>query len=496
VSRASRIVGALALLTLLVWHAPRAEAHAVLQSSEPARGATLAQPPKQIVLHFSEPVEVSFGSVQVFDSAGDRVDAGRPGHLAGDSSSVRLPVPRLSRDAYVVTWRVISADSHPVHGAFTFRVGAGAGGDTQQLSRELLTSGQGSRTVGVLFGIVRGLAYLAVALVLGGAFFVVVLWPDDLDDRRALRLVWAGWALALATAILGVGLQGIYGSGYGLGEILHPSVWRNVLDTRFGRVWMGRALVLLAAAPLLRLLLRGRRRDPMVTGAGILIGCGLAAGFGLAGHAGTGTQVPAAVVSDLAHVAAMSVWLGGLAVLVVAVLTSAEAVAHSRVVVRFSAIAFACVAVLVATGAYQSWRAVGSFTALRHTTYGTLLITKLALFVALVGLAALSRRLVHGHWALRLRVPPGPGAATASPRLADLRRSVAAEVLVALAVIGVTATLVNAQPARSALALPYSTELTNPKVIVDITVDRQRPDRPTSTSTRSPLKAPSRTSWT
>jgi copper transport protein len=162
------------------------------------------------------------------------------------------------------------------------------------------------------------------------------------------------------------------------------------------------------------------------------------------------------------------------------------------VVPRFSRAAFAAVVTILVTGVFQSWREVRSTAALTDTTYGRLLIIKVALFALLVALGAFSRKFVQA----RYRVPAaqlsfGPGAAalggsrrryrgdTPRPPGADpdsetvdrLRRTVGAETVVAVVVLAVTSLLVNAQPARSALAKPFATEMTSDLVLVDVTVD-------------------------
>ena len=113
----------LTAMLALVLSPARADAHAELLSTEPAAGEHLATGPDQVVLHFSEAVNLGDDLVKVLDSSGDEVDAGDPVHLDGERSSVALPLPKLDDGGYVVSWRVISSDGHPVGGAFTFRVG-------------------------------------------------------------------------------------------------------------------------------------------------------------------------------------------------------------------------------------------------------------------------------------------------------------------------------------------------------------------------------------
>jgi copper transport protein len=154
--------------------------------------------------------------------------------------------------------------------------------------------------------------------------------------------------------------------------------------------------------------------------------------------------------------------------------------AATLAVPRFSQVALVSVIAIAASGLFQGWRQVGSIDALTSTTYGRLLTVKVVLFAVMVGLGNLGRRWVQRRY--RAQAPAlslGPGAAAATdleeeeepPRLGELRRSVAAETVIGGIVLVVAALLVNAPPARSALAQPYSTEIEAGDVLVSVTVD-------------------------
>ena len=172
-------VVALALVVLVGSAAPAA-AHASLESTDPAAGAVLDGSPDAISLRFSEPVEVQAGAVRVFDGRGERVDDGA---VERDGTTVRLPVD-LDDGGYVVTYRVVSVDGHPISGGFTFRVGQQAEEVQQSLFEELL-AGQGADTaLGVAAAVLRLVAFAALVVLLGGAALVAVLWPAGAADAR------------------------------------------------------------------------------------------------------------------------------------------------------------------------------------------------------------------------------------------------------------------------------------------------------------------------
>ncbi|MEW6475188.1 MAG: CopD family protein, partial [Actinomycetota bacterium] len=219
----------------------------------------------------------------------------------------------------------------------------------------------------------------------------------------------------------------------------------------------------------------GERRPPLaLTVASGLVGVGLLLTPGLAGHAASGDFIGLAVVADVVHLAGVSVWLGGLTLLTALVLPRAGDAVAAQVVPRFSTVAFGAVTVILATGVVQSWRQVRSVEALTDTTYGKVLIVKVALFAAMVALGALSRAAVRRRF--RMPAPalsPGPGAAAAGPdaELARLRRSVGVEAGLSVAVLLAAAILVYTPPARSALAQPFATEVVAEPLRIDVTVD-------------------------
>lgn len=447
-----------------------AAAHAELESTDPVGGAVLTSAPEQVTLSFSEPVVASDDAIRLFDANGDRVATGRPTHPDRRGAELVADLPDLDDGAYIVTWRVISSDSHPVHGAFTFRVGDGTTGDAQALLQQLVDADSGSSSVGIIYGVARFAAFAALILLVGGTGFVCALWPTGLARTR--RIIAAAWLAAVVTTGAGICLQGVYGTGRPLGDALHWSVIDGVLDTRFGRAWLARLVLLLLAAPLLALLVRAdRRRRALLLVPLSIIAVAVLTTPGIAGHPGTDHPAALTVAADTVHLAAVSFWLGGLALLSVVVLGNRmDAEDATTVVRRFSPAAFVAVAVILATGVFQGWRQSGSVDALTDTTYGRLVLTKLGLFAAMVGLAALSRAWVRR----RITAPalsPGPGATAAMPAMTQLRRSVAGEAIVAVVVLAVTAVLVATVPARNALAQPFTAELHTDQVLIDVTVD-------------------------
>ncbi|MGW1072346.1 copper resistance CopC/CopD family protein [Streptomyces sp. NPDC002537] len=397
-----------ALLCALGPGAGTASAHAALTATDPADGSVVPAAPRQVELTFSEGVLLNADSLRVLDPQGVRVDEGRPAHVGGKSATAAVGLRSgLGNGTYTVAWQAVSADSHPVAGAFTFSIGAPSRTAAKVATAEI------DPTVDTLYGMGRYAAYAGFILLVGGCLFAGVCRAS----RSVQRIAVGGWiALFVSTAAL-ILLRGAYTTGKGPGSVLQLSLIGDVLATKPGAALLSRLLLLSAAAVFLAVLFgsyareddgrtAGERRDVAYGLAigGTVVAIGLAATWAMAEHASAGLQSWLAMPVDVLHLLGVAAWLGGLAALL-ATLWNGEPVPRAAVR-RFSRIAFTSVCALVATGLYQSWRQVGSWGALTGTEYGRLLLLKAGLVAVLVGIAYVSRR-----WTERLtdRTEPGKG---------------------------------------------------------------------------------------
>lgn len=439
------------VICLILLTAQGAFAHATVEATSPSDGQTVAAAPHQVSVTFDEPVTLQFGALRVFAPTGARVDEGSPAHPSGHANEITVDLAsQLKQGTYTVAWRVVSADSHPVQGAFTFNIGNAS---TSTVNSSILNP-SGSKTVGALYAIARFAAYTAFAVLVGTAVFVVTWWPAGARSTAVRLLLVAAWS-GLTAATAGVlALQGPYAAGFGIGRVLDTSMLRATLRTRLGEALSVRLALLALAAGLLawlftRLSDATSRARTIASAAGIILAVATASTWAVSGHADTGIQVALAVPVDVVHLCAMAVWLGGLTILAVIVLrrgSPATGSEQARMVRGFSPIALTCVITLVGTGTYQSWRQVGSLPALTDTAYGKLLLLKLLGVALLIGLGYLARA-----WIARHRDDDNPGI-TDRTAILRLRRSLACEAGVGMAVLALTAALVNAPPARTAHA--------------------------------------------
>ncbi|QIZ01757.2 copper resistance CopC/CopD family protein [Streptomyces sp. S1D4-11] len=368
------------LVLLLFGGVGGASAHAALTGTDPQDGSVLKTAPTEVTLSFSESIGLLDDSFRVLDPDNRRVHTGDPGHAGDRSDTARVTLPKgLGTGTFTVAWRVVSADSHPVSGAFTFSIGK-----PSAIAPPVPVDASGNTVAGTLYDTARYFAYGGLALLIGAATFVLVCgFPGPV--RRLLLTGW--WILAGSTVALLL-LRGPYERGSGPADAFDPSVLSETLTSRPGLALLAR-LVLLGAAVFYPV--REQARGRAVLALGGLLTVSLAVTWAVAEHASAGIQVPVAMVSSVLHLLSMAVWLGGLAALLTALYRSAEPL-PAAVVNRFSRLALASVTVLVVTGVYQSWRGLGSWDALTSTSYGRLLVAKLVAVLVLLAGAGASRR--------------------------------------------------------------------------------------------------------
>uniref|UniRef100_A0AAU1LUK6 Protein YobA n=1 Tax=Streptomyces sp. NBC_00148 TaxID=2903626 RepID=A0AAU1LUK6_9ACTN len=408
------------LFGLVLAGASPASAHAALTGSDPQDGAVVATAPEEVTLTFSEQIAMGDDSIRVLDPTGKRADDGAPRDLTS-GGAVRYGVQLhsgLPDGTYTVAWQAVSADSHPVSGAFTFSVGA-----PSETTVALPSNEAGGGLVGALYGIARYAAYAGFILLAGGSAFVLACWQRGAGALSMQRLVVRGWITLTAATLAMLLLRSPYTGSGKLGDAFDLDGLQAVLDTKPGAALVSRLLLLGASALFIAVLFGAyaKREDEkekqdltfgLATG-GAVIATGIAGTWALAEHASTGIQPGIAMPVDVLHLLAVAAWLGGLVALLVALYRTPDIT--SGAVRRFSRMAFGSVVLLAATGLYQSWRQVGSWSALTGTRYGQLLLLKVALVAVLVGVAWISRR-----WTGRLTERAVSASATAAADTADV----------------------------------------------------------------------------
>ncbi|MEV5706156.1 copper resistance protein CopC [Actinoallomurus sp. NPDC052274] len=433
------VVGAAMVIEVVA--ATPASAHATLAWSSPADGAVLPALPPALTLRFDEPVRPVAADIQVVDPAGHGVT----GVIAADGAQVRIRLrPDGAQGTYALTWRVISADSHPVGGAITFSVGHPS---TPASVRPARTD----TVVAVLFTGARFVGFAGFAVLFGALAFCCYGMRGAVAIRGVRQLITFGWA-ALAAGTLGaLVLEGPYAAGTGAEAMARPDLIHQTLATTYGTAVTAR-LLMLGLLPFLiagcRTRLEGdSRTGRVVFGAAVAMAAvAIAVTWPFGGHAAAGAQPLTAVAADTAHLCAMALWVGGLAAVTVTTRARRTDPRVGTGVRRFSTVAAGSVALLAGTGLYQGWLRVQTPQALLQTAYGVTLVLKTALVCAVLSVAFFSRR------TLRTRL--------GGPVPDRLVRLVTIETAGVVAVLVVTAVLVAMEPAGKALAAKPVTLIT------------------------------------
>jgi copper transport protein len=359
-------------------------AHAALLKTVPQASGTVNTPPKRVELTYSEAVEPRFAIVSVTDANGTQETAGPPVRSPANPDTLVVPLKPLSEGWYLVYWRVISVDGHPVRGAFTFAVGPNAGPAPQFVIPSISETAATPKLVTA-----RWLTFLAVMVAIGLA---------------ALRLTFARSGRGLTTAFvlasaLGLVVVPVYfmlatadfalRSVFDVGALV-PLVHASAFGRGYFDLWIVFALFV-AAAAIAIWVDRPDREQRSVAEIVSLIGATLAGASvllvpGLSGHAAQTSPRGWALLFDWAHLASGSIWLGGLVGLLVLWLANRESL--RAVVPRFSTVALCSVIVLVASGTGAALFHLPTLASLWQTSYGQALLVKICLLLVALALAA------------------------------------------------------------------------------------------------------------
>lgn len=405
------------LFALLASQARPLFAHAVLVDAQPAAGAALAVAPAGVVLRFNEPVMAV--ALRVLDSGARNVALAHVG--AGDTVRADLPAQGLPPGRYLVSYRVLSADSHPVAASLEFTIGdARAAGVSNTAAVEIEVAWRAPQVAN------RALHLIALALAAGGALFELFVGSPRGEHRQ---FVLAACLIGVLTALLSIGLEGAAAANAAHGEWLQPEIWRLGLASSRGTASLTAAGGLLSIA-VAGVVSRGHWRGVMLF-AGVAL---VLSAFVLSGHGATASPVLFAVPMWVLHTGVAMLWVGSLPQLLFALQRGPDAGGAAR---RFSSLAVVAVPLLLGAGFCMAVLEGGPMLAFADSRYASVLGIKLLLVTVLLGIA------IYNRLALLPRLDAGvPGA---RQRLAW---SIRVELAIALCVLGLAATLSHEVPPR------------------------------------------------
>ena len=458
--RAAALVALIGMLAWLAVEAPAALAHAYVLATTPSNGAEVSTAPAEIRVSFSEPVTLpsAAGSTSVLDASGANVGNGST-RLLEDRRTLLIGVrPGVPKGSYIASWSVVSADSHPVGGSIQFGYGVPA------VASAAAPSGQSSAGLQLLVGIVKGILYLALIAALGLVPAALVLGADGGERRILWRVARTGAVLSIVVSVLQVLVQYLWDAS----AVAGGATWNGLAGFAGSNyagavsVRIGLLVAAVIALPPPAEVAGGFRSTGGRWAAVRWAACG---GLAVAilgsvvrnGHGGGAAWWQ--FVSTLVHAGAVVCWLGGLAVLGWLVLRRRLSLRRLLRLPIWSRYAAAAVGLLALTGTLQGLVQVRHPGALVSTTYGYVLIVKLALVAVALMLGLRGNRWIARQLARLDGADPDGGIAPGET--ARLRGRVRVEAGVGAAVVVVSGLLSSVAPASAAYA---------PRRVIDATI--------------------------
>jgi len=442
----------------VVWSTNLVEAHAGLKSSEPAASSVLEQTPKEIVLNFGESVEVSFGSIRLFDSNSKIIVLPTPKHVVRDgvvdTKTVRVGVPGLEPGSFLVVWRVVSADSHPVQGAFAFQIGS-RGVDLASLGDEILASSSAPVSVRSMMGVARWLSFLGVMVLVGA----MILATRIAVASRIDKIIFGAWLVAVVGSVCVLLLQAPYALGQAMSVGETFDAVDDVLRTRLGTWLVVRGVILLVF--LLLIWRRDLHNKPIYRMLASLFGVGLFATFSISGHPGMREFSALSIGTDIVHYLCVSAWMGGLVTLVL--LGRKWQSESPPVIAWFSFTATVSMPIMVATGVAQAWRMMEGFQNIFSTTYGVVLSVKVVLVMLAIAAGTRARQLFKAKRVEQQDL-----------KKIKFSKTIITESVIGVVVLAVTAILVSVPPLSVISAVPFEATIVQANVIADIRITPAR----------------------
>ena len=455
----SRVVMGVVAITAIVMPVDQIRAHAQLDRTSPVASSVVPNSPSEILLDFSEPVDIALGSIRLFDRSNQEIPLGDLRHQVGDKSIIVADVPQLASGPYAVVWKATSTDGHVLNGAFSFEVGNQSSGEAAQLLETVITTIDNSSPLEPWINVLRYLSFLSIVVLIG----VVVLTAASelLNEQRLMALLSISLATLFVSTIGHFLLHGPYLVGGSWSDIGDLDVLAKVIDTRVGLALLLRIALLVLATVLALGIPRRWNESPLWTNTAMLISIGLVLSFGLAGHPSTASPAALAVVVDGLHLWSLSVWIGGIITLALAwkVLVRVDAQVHDiHVVNRFSRLATVAMPATAISGLVSAVIITGGITSVFENRYGQILLLKIVVVAVIVVIGALARRVLRKTGAFAIR------------------RAILLEAVLALAVFAFSVGLVVTPPdgVDTSATSVHSATLVQDDVVVDMTISPTR----------------------
>jgi len=469
----------------------KAGAHAVLERSLPVQDQKLAEPPELVEAWFSEPLERSLTSLRVLDRRGEPVHVGETFFNDDESEYAAVALPlELPPGIYTVTYENVSTvDGHVWSGFFSFIV---LNADESVPEGEALVPGGLAGQTGLLPGNVdsalRWIGLLAAAALAGGVFFALIVArpaaeflsrerAHDVSEQAIASMSGVAAAAALLMTLTTLGQLLLFADRVGrlddLAGILFETRSGELLAARMG---LGLALALLFLPGALSEEFRRSRHAVLALWPALIGGLGLMITFSLGSHSASGGGQFWSITSDFVHFAATAAWIGALVQLPLLFrwagrqLDGAQRVLYlANALDRFSWLSVISIALVIGTGVFNGFVQLPTFESFYETTFGRVLMVKMALILPLLAVAGFNAIYVRPRLVETVDTlhdedvewqPSGSARERQEARLRGLERllprTAIAELLLAVAVLASVAVLAQSTTVAGELRLDAS----------------------------------------
>ena len=425
---------------ILIIGIPSAYAHPFLVDSEPGQGQNAAVGTTQIIVFYSEAIEIDFSELKVFDSNGNKIDNMDTAYYEGESSLV-ITTPSLEDGIYTVTSKVLSKiDGHLVQAAIIFGVGEA------QVDLSLLEAQEESETTFLPEAAARFPGIIGQTVVLGSVISGIAIWGTQRKrfGKESRDLVNQTYRFKFAK-LTGISLVAVFASNF---IILAVQTLRletspiDVIDTAFGTTWLIRMIITIILLGIWFWMerkphLSPKKHIPMLAASLVLIFTTTMMGHGAA------TELTAPIILDYVHNLLASVWIGGViffGFVLLPTLASLDGIQKAKVTLamlpRYSGMITIALGILIITGPTLLWFLESDVASLTNSTYGSLIIAKIMLAIVLIGFGAFYQFKIQRQAERNLK-------SGKTFTFNKLSKPLKAEAMVGIALLGVVALLVN-----------------------------------------------------
>ena len=425
---------------ILIIGIPSAYAHPFLVDSEPGQGQNAAVGTTQIIVFYSEAIEIDFSELKVFDSNGNKIDNMDTAYYEGESSLV-ITTPSLEDGVYTVTSKVLSKiDGHLVQAAIIFGVGE------TQVDLSLLEAQEESEITFLPEAAARFPGIIGQTVVLGSVISGIVIWGTQRKrfGKESRDLVNQAYRFKFAK-LTGISLVAVFASNF---IILAVQTLRletspiDVIDTAFGTTWLIRMIITIILLGIWFWMerkphLSPKKHIPMLAASLVLIFTTTMMGHGAA------TELTAPIILDYVHNLLASVWIGGViffGFVLLPTLASLDGIQKAKVTLamlpRYSGMITIALGILIITGPTLLWFLESDVASLTNSTYGSLIIAKIMLAIVLIGFGAFYQFKIQRQAERNLK-------SGKTFTFNKLSKPLKAEAMVGIALLGVVALLVN-----------------------------------------------------